>query len=73
MGHVHVLHLPPTLESDRPWSPEQSKKGKKKFSSFIGKMEKFKWNHGADLGSGIGWKWGERESEQEGETEYPRD
>ena len=35
MGHVHVLHLPPTLESDRPWSPEPSKKEKKKKKNFV--------------------------------------
>ena len=69
MGHVHVLHLPPTLESDRPWSPEPSKKEKKKNSSFIGKMEKLKWNHGADLESGMEWEWEETGSEQEEEME----
>ena len=68
MGHVHVLQLPSTLESDRPWSPEPSKKERKKLE-FHRNDGKIKLIHGADLGSGIERKWEERELEQEGETE----
>ena len=48
MGHVHVLHLPPTLESDRPWSPEPSEKEKKfEFHRKDGKIK-------MELRSGLG-------------------
>ena len=48
---------------------QAKRKRKKKISSFIGTMEKLKWNHGADLESGMEWEWEEKESEGELEME----
>ena len=60
MGHVHVLHLPPTLESDRPWSPEPSKKGKKKKFEFHRKDGKIKMESRSGLGKRNGMGMGRK-------------